>query len=395
MLRVSIDQAQPGMSLARSVFDPDKPSHTLLKPGYKLVYEDIKRLNKLNIRCLWVNYPNLDFLDDLIDPVLTQMQSEVCDCLKSQFASGEKICLARVDYHQYTKKMSAMFSHMVNHQGLSALFINELYGASEDLFQHGTTVAYLSMLIGMKLEGYLIQQRSKLPKRMATDLTSLGTGCLLHDLGKITLPEELQDFKLSAQDMGDPEWQNHTEAGFEMVQGGLDSAASQVVLNHHQHFDGSGFPKRKCSFGSGQPDTPLSGEDIHIFCRIASLADRFDRFRQGPNGQELPSVVALKRLRNPGYVKWFDPMVYDAFLETIPPFPPGLQVTLNNAQTCVVKEVNLKNPCRPFLCPIDLDFIQNVKMDVQSEPLPDISLENQSSLHIVKVGHFEVVDYLY
>lgn len=393
MLNITIDQAKAKMVLARPIYDPDKPSHTLLKPGYKLEYSDIQRLDRLRIGCFWVKYPNLRFLDKLIDPILTRLQQDVCDSLKSQFSSGQEMSLANVNYCEYTKMISAMYCHMVDHKRLSSLFINELYGASEDIFRHSTTVAYLSMLIGMKLESYLIQQRPKLSKRVATDLIPLGVGCLLHDLGKLTLSDDLQGFRLSAQDLGAPAWQKHTEVGFEMVHGGLDSTAAQVVLNHHQHFDGTGFPLRKSAVGSGPADIPLSGTEIHVFCRISTLANMFDNFRQGPDGKEFPSVVALKRLQNPGYLKWFDPVVYSVFCEIVPPFPPGLQVILNDGQICVVKEVNMKKPCRPILCPINLDLAQDAPSE--SEPPEDICLEKQPALHIAKVGDFDVTNYLY
>lgn len=395
MLRVPIDQAAGNMVLARAVHDPSKPAHILLKSGYKLSSEDIKRLRSLYVNSVWVQYPNLDFLDELIDPVLTQQQHDVCDCIKSQFTQSQELSLAGVDYSQYHKQISAMYVNMVDHQKISALFINELFGASQDIFRHGTTVAYLAMIIGMRLESYLIKERPQLPKRTATDLVPLGVGCLLHDLGKLLLPADMQYFKLSALDLGEPQWQQHTEVGYDMVKGGLDSSAAQVVLNHHQHFDGTGFPLRKSSVGTGELDLTLAGNDIHIFCRIAALADRFDNFRFASDGREVPNIIALKRLQNPGYAKWFDPMVYQAFIEVVPPFVPGLQVTLNNGQTCVIKEVNLKAPCRPTLCPIDIEQAINPQTTTSDKPPEDIYLEKVPDLHIAQVGSFDVTKYLY
>ncbi len=399
MLRVPIEQAKEGMTLARSVPNPKKPQHSLLKANFKLDEETIKRLRSLRIYSIWVQYPDLDFLDEILDPELTKKQQELYGTLKDQFKAGQEISLANVDYSLYVQNVSQLFSRILTSQGKSSSFINELHGESNDIFLHGTTVAYLAMLIGMRLENYLIHERPRLPIHLATDLTQLGVGCLLHDIGKLNFPEELKNFRLTAQDRGEPEWQKHTEAGYEMVQGGLDPSAAQVVLNHHQHFDGSGFPPRKEVPGIAGEFAPLQGRDIHIFCRIAAIADRFENFLHLPDGTMAPTIVALKRLKNLGYAKWFDSQIMAAFQETVPPFALGEQVILNNGQTVVVTELNQKQLCRPTVKPIDLAKAENIKKQKQEkeqqEEAPDILLAIRNDLHIAKVGDFDVTNYLF
>ncbi|MCP4712625.1 MAG: HD domain-containing protein [Planctomycetes bacterium] len=386
------------MILARSVNNPKKPEHSLLKAGYKLEDESVGRLKELNVRNIWVKYPSLDFLDDALDPELTRQQQDMYSTLKEQFSADQEMSLAKVPYSVYVQQITALFSRLLAQTNGSAIFINELFGEANDVFLHGTTVAYLSMLIGIHLENYLVHERPKLPSHLATDLTQLGVGCLLHDIGKLSLPEELQSFRMTAQDRGAPAWQNHTEAGFEMVHGGLDPTAAQVVLNHHQHYDGSGFPDRKPILGDINRLEPLQTDDIHIFCRIACIADRFEGFRKLPNGDIAPSVMALKRMQNPGYKKWFDPRVYAAFEKTVPPFAPGDQAELNNGQAVVVTELINSFPCRPIVRPIDLSQAENpdknekVEENVEDN---DINLSLRGDLFIKKVGEYDVTDFLY
>ncbi len=400
MLRVPIEQVKEGMTLARSLPNPKKPQHSLLKANFELDAETIKRLRSLRISSIWVQYPDLDFLDEILDPELTRKQQELYGALKEQFGAGQKIGLAKVDYNFYVQQVSQLFSRILTGQGKSSLFISELYGESNDIFLHGTTVAYLALLIGMRLENYLIHERPRLSIHLATDLTQLGVGCLLHDIGKLNFPKELQNFRLTAQDHGEPEWQMHTEAGYEMVQGGLDPCAAQVVLNHHQHFDGSGFPPRKEVPGVADETITLKGKDIHIFCRIAAIADRFENFRHLPDGTMAPTIVALKRLRNPGYTKWYDPTIIKAFQETVPPFALGEQVILNNGQTVVVTEINEKHLCKPTVKLINLKKAENLskiskQKEEQSEEAPDIQLNTRNDLYIAKVGDFDVKNYLF
>jgi len=398
MLKVPLEQAKAGMVLARSVSNPKQPDQSLLKAGYKLEEESLNRLKELWVRNLWVRYPSLDFLDDTLDPEITRQQQDMYSALKNQFSADQEMSLAQVPYSVYVQQITSLFSRLLTQKNGASIFINELFGEANDVFLHGTTVAYLSMLIGIHLENYLVHERPKLPSHLATDLTQLGVGCLLHDIGKLSLPEELQNFRITAQDRGDPEWQKHTEAGYEMVQGGLDPTAAQVVLNHHQHFDGSGFPDRKPVFGDAQRLEPLQSDDIHIFCRIACIADRFEGFRKLHDGNIAPSVIALKRMRNPGYKKWFDPQVYAAFEQTVPPFAPGDQVVLNNGQSVVVTELNPAYPCRPIVRPIDLalaeDPNKNKKVEETIEE-SDINLALRGDLFIQKVDEFDVTEYLF
>ena len=417
MLRVPMEQVHAGMVLARSVTDPKKPEHTLLKAGFELDKRNVKRLRLLGIYSVWVLYPGLDFLDELLDPELLRKQQVLYQSLKEQFSEVQEQGLTKIDYGSYTSQMSDLFRQLLQAKNPSSLFVTELQGESEDIFLHGITVASLAILIGLRLESYLVRARPNLPISVASDLTQLGVGCLLHDMGKLSLPEEIRNFHITAQDMGGPLWQQHTEAGFEMIKGGLDPMAGQVVLNHHQHFDGSGFPIRKAIPGSNEPVLPLEGDEIHIFCRIACIADRFDGFRHLPDGRVAPNIVALRRMKNPGYSKWFDPVIYEAFTNAIPAFSPGEQVTLSDGQTVVVTEVNEVEPCRPIVRPIDpkkalnpdteiksdtesdtktdAEAESDTKTDAESDDIADINLTSRRDLYIARVGDFDVTSYLH
>lgn len=387
------------MVLARSIPNPQKPQHTLLKAGYALNPDDIQRLRSLRVFYLWVRYPSLDFLDDILDPELTRQQQELYVNLKKTFTEAQELSLARIEYSHYVQAVSKLFQRLLATQSKSSTWINELFGDANDIFLHGVTVSHLALLLGLRLQGYIIHERSRLPAHLAADITQLGVGALLHDLGKLSLPEELRSFRLSAQDRGDPIWQQHTEAGFEMARGGLDPTAAQVVLNHHQSYDGSGFPARKAQLGLGDELRPLLEDEIHIFCRITAIADRLENFRHLPDGATAPTVVALKRLANPGYYKWFDPIVYRAFRETVPPFTLGEQVTLSNGLPVVVVELNDQHPCRPTVRPIDLELAQKpddpAAGDQSNLSHDDIHLASRSDLHIAQVGNFDVTPYLH
>ncbi len=421
MLRVPIEQAEAGMTLARSVPNPEKPDHTLLKAGYEMEADKVSRLKSIGVNNLWVNYPGLDFLDDYLDPKLIEHQQELYSSLKDNFQDAQSESINDIDYRQYVDQMKNLFHYLMNAGNISSAFISELQGQSDDIFRHSTTVASLALLIGMKSEGQLLKARPNMPQSQATDLTSLGTGCLLHDMGKISLSEEMQTFHVTAMNLGSPEWQNHTEVGYEMLKAGLDPVAAQIVVNHHQHYDGSGFPKRKQLNGVGDPIFALKGHEIHIFCRIACLANYFESFRYLPDGRIAPTVVALARMKKPGYAKWFDPELYKIFTKAMPAFAMGEQVKLNDGRDVVVVEINEIEPCRPVVRPIDLKNAvskeasapkeneqtedkpeqekpesENKKSEPQEDPKSkDIDLSMNNDLYIQMVGDFDVTRFLH
>jgi len=402
MLRVPLETARTGMTLARSVHNPQKPEHILLKAGFLLDEETIQRMRQLHISSVWVKYPNLDFLDDILDPEVKNQNQKIYSTLKSQFAEAQELSLAKISYSDYVQQIGNLFQHLLNNKNAISAYIEDLQGESEDILYHGTVVAYLSLLVGIRLEAYLLKERPQLPTHLATNLTSLGVGALLHDLGKLNLSKELREFHPTAQDMGTKEWQQHTEAGYEMVKGGLDPCAAQIVLNHHQNFDGSGFPERKARPECPTERIPLKGSEIHVFCRIASVANCYENLRYMPDGQYAPSIVALKRLHKSGYARWFDQMIYESFLETVPPFTLGEMVTLNNDQTVVVTEINEKDPCRPTVRPINPELaVQSDKKACetaekeQKKEENDLNLVVQRDLFIANVGDFDVTRYLY
>ncbi|MBN1436264.1 MAG: HD domain-containing protein [Sedimentisphaerales bacterium] len=399
MLRVSVSELRPGMVLAQSIPNPQKLEYTLLKSGYELEEESIKRLRSLGVPGAWVKYPNLDFLDTKIDTGLITKHQELYGSLKEQFSETQEWNFGKLDYKTYMSQIQELFEHILSSRGTTASFIEDLHSHGADVFRHGMVTASLAMLVGMRLEAYLVKERPQLPAHLATDLTSLGLGCLLHDIGKLLFEPELRSFRLTAHDRGTPEWQSHTEVALEMMKGSMDRTAGQVVLNHHQHYDGSGFPARRCLPGKEVPTETLSGSDIHVFCRIATVVDRFDSFRYLPDGRVAPLIVALKRMKNTGYIKWFDPTVYHAFIQTTPAFVLGEQVVLNDGRNCVVVEHNLDEPCKPIVRPIDTSLAVRGAAVESGEPTgaeqPDINLAKRTDLHVAKVGDFDVTPYLH
>ena len=77
MLRVPIHKIEPGMVLARPIPQPNDPFRYLLQRDREISPTMVSRLEKLGILEVWVRYPKLEFLEDVIEEGLGDRQREV------------------------------------------------------------------------------------------------------------------------------------------------------------------------------------------------------------------------------------------------------------------------------------------------------------------------------
>ncbi len=136
------------------------------------------------------------------------------------------------------------------------------------------------------------------------DLETVRLGGLLHDLGKIAVPDRVL-LKKTALSRGEfTKIRTHPEAGAEIVRPlSSFSAPEPVVLHHHERFDGGGYP-----YG-------LRGEAIPLGARIVAVADAFDAMttdRPYRLGQAVEQALEVLRA---GRGSQWDPEAVDAFLE--------------------------------------------------------------------------------
>lgn len=140
-----------------------------------------------------------------------------------------------------------------------------------------------------------------------SDLEGLKMGAFLHDLGKLALPDSIL---LKPASLSSGEWRvvkTHPELGYEMLKelSFLPEAALNVVLYHHERFDGSGYPRG------------LRGEEIPLEARIFAVADVWDALlSERPYKAAWPVEKAKEELRAQAG-RALDPRLVEAFLALI------------------------------------------------------------------------------
>lgn len=342
MLRVDIKSARPGMTLALPVMNPRLPGHELLRIGYELTPAVIEKIDEMNVRVVWVDYPSLSFLGRFANPDAVAKRATVVNQIQDTFEQMQQTSAAKLNYDAYTKTIGSLIDSVVSNPD-AALFLGDMseQATGDELMRAGSSVTYLSLLLGLKLEGYLIKQRKHVDASRAKDVTALGVGAMLHDIGVTLLPKEIADRYRQTRDESDPGWQEHPALGFRAVRGRIEPAAATVVLHHHQRFDGHGY--------AGKDFPVQQGNSIHIYARIAAVADVFTRLRFPNNGADVTQVWALNAMLGPKLRTRFDPNVLRALVEVAPPYPPGSRVLLSDGNEAIVLDHHVADPCRPLV----------------------------------------------
>ena len=89
----------------------------------------------------------------------------------------------------------------------------------------------------------------------------------MHDIGKVAIPDNILNKAGILDDVERKVIEQHAQIGYDMLTGSgrsLLNAAAIVAYEHHENYDGTGYPRQ------------LKGEDIHIYGRITAMVDVFD-----------------------------------------------------------------------------------------------------------------------
>jgi response regulator RpfG family c-di-GMP phosphodiesterase len=133
----------------------------------------------------------------------------------------------------------------------------------------------------------------------------------MHDIGKVAIPDSILNKPARFTNDEFETMKQHAALGYEMLQHSqraLLKAASIIASQHHEKWDGTGYPKG------------LKGEDIHIYGRITALADVFDALGSYRVYKDPWSDEKIFLLFKEEKGKHFDPKLIDIFFENIDKF---------------------------------------------------------------------------
>lgn len=223
----------------------------------------------------------------------------------------------------------------------------------EELYFHALNVTMLSMMMARDL---------KLPVEV---VGVLGVGALLHDIGRKEVPDKIL---LKTEPLTPAErnfYELHPTYGVEIGKRmQLSSAAMAIIGQHHELFDGTGYPNK------------LKGEAIHLLARVVVIANYYDELcnplllADALTPHEALSLMFAK-LRGK-----FDPKLLSAFIRCLGVYPPGTIVQLSNGFIGMVSTVNTTRPMKPIVVVYDAE--------VPKEEAILLDMDSQADLNISK-----------
>ncbi len=224
-------------------------------------------------------------------------------------------------------------------------------GAGDRSSAHALNVTVISLLLG------------RLLNLSESELQVLGLGALLHDIGKLYLPDRMRtlDEQFSAAEL--KLYREHVALG--VLHGRRMELTAPVLLvigQHHELADGSGFPQQ------------LELARLTQAARIVGLVNRYDNLCNPP----LPANVhtpheALSLLYTQSQTK-YDQMLVSAFVRMMGVYPPGSVVQLTDERYALVSSVNAARPLKPRVLVFDPSVPRDEAIVLDLEHAPGLGI---------------------
>ena len=223
--------------------------------------------------------------------------------------------------------------------------------SADRLTAHALNVTVVAMLMGRSLglaEG---------------ELLDVGTGSLLHDIGKVDLPTRVhyQDDSFSAAEL--KAYRDHVSLGVTRARTmALSHGALQVVAQHHELADGTGFPGR------------IALDAMTPGSRLVALINRYDNLcNPGPRGVALTPHEAVSVLFAQSRSK-FDMPILSGFIRMMGVYPAGSVVQLTDERYAMVMQVNSSRPLKPRVLVHDAKVPRDEALLLDLENQPDLGI---------------------
>ena len=241
------------------------------------------------------------------------------DCRQLTDLVPKKPKEARLQAEQLSK---ALVDKMLVDQDMCIRLLTD--AAGDKASAHAMNVTVISLLMGRSFG------------LTEADMMDLGVGAMLHDIGKLDLPDRVRHRDDQFSGAEQRFYEEHVAHGVACARKmGLSPGATMVIAQHHEHADGSGFPLR------------LNTDRMTAAARIVALVNRYDNLcNPHVAAKALTPHESLSLLFAQGKSK-FDTAILGAFIRMMGVYPAGSTVQLTDDRYAMVVGVNSSRPLKP------------------------------------------------
>lgn len=320
MRYVPVGAIRENMVLAKNIYS---------EKGQLLLNKGCKILNNYLDSIISMGFPGVYIQDTLSEDI--EIESIIRNELRSKTVEGVKDFFISVEknkrhYKEFKKRIEITLEKILNDDDLM-INMKDLKTFDEYTYKHSVNVTVLSMIIGTSL------------KLSYKEMFNLGRAALLHDIGKMFVSKEILN-KPGKLDTSEMEiMKNHSQFGYKYLKKryGFSTLTYNGVLDHHEKYDGTGYPDG------------ISADQINLLANVVSIADVYDALTSDrPYKKPMcPNDAFEYILGNADKMFRFD--IVNIFSKVIVPYPEGTMVKLSNGDIAIVQGTPCDYPLRPIV----------------------------------------------
>jgi len=359
-----------GMTVAKTLYG--RNHERLLVRGVVLTRKLIKTVRRLKI-------PGLFIEDDIsrdienIGIISDELRLKTIDGLKNVFqsATGGRV-LPPTSLNIVRAHIEGIIDELLENKNVM-INMFDLKCFDDYTYSHCVNAAILSVIIGMTMN---FDRET---------LSRLAMSAVLHDIGKMFVDKAILNKPSVLTEEEFAQMRQHSILGYNYARDAflLSSSCHPGIRDHHEKYDGSGYPDGR------------SGTDISLFGRIISVADVYDALTsERPYRSAMSPSEAMEYIMGHSGTD-FDPNIVNAFLRSVAPYPVGSTVQLSNGCTAIVVE-NYPNfglrprvrviaehgePVEPYDINLSTDFNSLNVIILGAAEIPEEPLEDNGSGH--------------
>ena len=377
MIKLNVDRLETGMVAAQPIVT--KRGQTIAPAGTVLTAQLIAKLSFYRIQTVMIDESSLPKAADkqpvaaeTVDTAPAKAAAPLHETSSRESASHRQRVQVSPQFHafhtSYTRNMISLkedFDHIIAGDvdsacahllsEASSLFasktslelfdmIHNMRSVDDTIYAHSLNVALISRAIGKWL------QLSK------EDLNTLTLAALLHDIGKTQIPPEILNKQGKLTDEEFAVIRSHSKLGHKILKNtDLDLRIKLTALQHHERYDGSGYPRG------------LESDEIDTFASIVAIADVYDAMTAA-RSYRAPKCAfqVIAAFEEDGFQK-YNPKVIFTFLQRVASCYNNRRVLLSDGTAGQVVYLNKNTLSRPIVDTAEqglIDLSQSANKDI-------------------------------